>query len=176
MGVMHLVKEQPVQRPGVQKACDYLKEWKTPHTFTLPFIHPPICSWPGSVLGTGPPRWGRSDSAKGTHSQGRETDNYHEGRNIHRCLREEREMGREAFLEDDIFEVWLEEELSKWRSILYRESSMCKVPVVMCSFMYSLYLFIQQICVECQPCVCTMHTGYKVNNNGAYIHCSVSLG
>lgn len=40
MGVMHLVKEQPVQRPGVQKACDYLKEWKTPHTFTPAFIHP----------------------------------------------------------------------------------------------------------------------------------------
>lgn len=40
MGVMLLVKEQPVQRPGVQKACDYLKEWKTPHTFTPAVIHP----------------------------------------------------------------------------------------------------------------------------------------
>lgn len=40
MGVMLLVKEQPMQRPGVQKACDYLKEWKTPHTFTPVVIHP----------------------------------------------------------------------------------------------------------------------------------------
>lgn len=47
---------------------------------------------------------------------------------------------------------------------------MCKDPVVMCSFMSSFYLFIQQICIECQPYV-YIHRGYKVKNNGVYIEC-----
>lgn len=117
---------------------------------------------------------------EGSHSQGGETDDYHESRNIHRCLREERERGagkaswKRILLRFDLRRSWASEEAEM--VIHSRESSICKGPVVMCSFMHSLYLFIQQMCIECQPSVCTMHTGYKVNKNGAYMQHSVSLG
>lgn len=54
--------EQHEQRPEVEKACDYLKEMKTPYSFTPLFINPPICSGP-CVLGIGTSRGGGSGLA-----------------------------------------------------------------------------------------------------------------
>lgn len=86
------------------KACDFLKELKASYSFTPLFIYPPICSGP-CVLGTGPLRGGGSGLASGSYRQGKKTKNYYESRNIHKFLREGRVMGRESFLEEDIFEV-----------------------------------------------------------------------
>lgn len=52
---------------------------------------------------------------------------------------------------------------------LCRESIMCQGSGVICLFIHLLYLFIQQICIEYQLCVCTTHRDFKVNNYGPYM-------
>lgn len=65
----------------------------------------------------------------------------------------------------DLRSSWANEEAET--VTLYRDTIMYKGPEVMCSFIHSLYSFIQQLCCECQSCVCTIHRGYRVNNYGA---------
>lgn len=64
----------------------------------------------------------------------------------------------------DLGRSWASEEAEV--VTLYWESNMCKGPEVMCSFLHWPYPFIQQICTKRQPCVCTMHRGYKMNSYG----------
>ena len=66
----------------------------------------------------------------------------------------------------------MEKELSNKEAemvTLCRESIMCQGSGVICLFIHLLYLFIQQICIEYQLCVCTMHKDFKVNNYGPYM-------
>lgn len=76
-------------------------------------------------------------------------------------------LRRRVSLRFELSRIWASEEAEM--VTLYWENNVCKGLEVMCSFIHWLYPFIQQICTECQPCVCTMHGGYKVNNYGAYV-------
>lgn len=104
--IVRLINREGPDAAGGETACaeawsteSYWKKCKTPHTIGPAFIHPPNFSGPDSVLGTGPLRGGRPDPAKGSHSQGRETDDYYDalGRREGRAGK-----GREGSLEEDV--------------------------------------------------------------------------
>lgn len=73
---------------------------------------------------------------------------------------------RRISLRFDLRSSWASEEAEM--VIFYRERVACAKAQGSSVFSFT-YLFILQICIECQPCVCTMHRGYKVNNYEAYM-------